>query len=60
MQVVLVGLDALLPLMQPELLVAARGGGGGGGNKLARRLFTLLAYMMEVHPGQVRGPRSYL
>lgn len=58
-QVVLAGLDVLLPLLTPELLAAATtaagggdGGGGGGpgaGGKLARLLFSLLAYMMEVH-----------
>lgn len=56
------GLEVLLPLMSPELLLAAApgasasgsGGGQGGGNKLARRLFSLLSYMMEVHPAQVR------
>ncbi len=57
---VLAGLDVLLPLLTPELLAAATtaagggdGGGGGGGpgagGKLARLLFSLLAYMMEVH-----------
>ncbi|GIL61595.1 hypothetical protein Vafri_16032, partial [Volvox africanus] len=58
-QVVLTGLDVLLPLLTPELLAAATAagagaaGGGGTGGKLARLLFSLLAYMMEVHPHAV-------
>ncbi|KAG2428460.1 hypothetical protein HXX76_011579 [Chlamydomonas incerta] len=66
-QVVLTGLDVLLPLLTPELMAAATaagtggvdgsGGGGGGlggaGGKLSRLLFGLLAYMMEVHPHAV-------
>ncbi|GLC45912.1 hypothetical protein PLESTM_001800600 [Pleodorina starrii] len=58
-QVVLTGLDVLLPLLTPELLAAATAagagaaGGGGTGGKLARLLFSLLAYMTEVHPHAV-------
>ncbi|EFJ51675.1 hypothetical protein VOLCADRAFT_116320 [Volvox carteri f. nagariensis] len=57
--VVLTGLDVLLPLLTPELLAAATAagagaaGGGGTGGKLTRLLFSLLAYMMEVHPHAV-------
>ncbi|KXZ52946.1 hypothetical protein GPECTOR_8g320 [Gonium pectorale] len=67
-QVVLAGLDVLLPMLTPELMAAATvgggdgggaggagGGPGGAGGKLARLLFSLLAYMMEVHPHAVAG-----
>lgn len=45
MQVVLLGLNTLLPLLQPPLLALQP--------KLSRLYYSLLAFMAEAHPDQV-------